>query len=186
MLLRSAEITNSVTTAELQFFGGMIWVFHLISGKRTFISVAEVLSASGKKFVQLCHSIFGLNENPAKPCGSPNCGVFSELVAGFPTMVFRILARWRAAKYCKGGIPKILNSCKRNIFSLALTNPKIPAAALVSGVCFTLSGFTRAKVRLPSFTKTILPIAPLRLPFFFRFAITINFGVRLVFLSSQY
>ena len=146
--------------------GGVIWLFQLISGRETFISSVEVLSIAGKKLVQLCHSSLGLNEKPAKPCGLPNSGLLFVSFNGFSTMVFWILARCFAAKYCIGGMSRIFhNSIWRN-FSRVLTNP-IPAAALVLGVCFTLPDFARTKGRSLLFTKTILPMAPLRLPFFF-------------------
>ncbi|MDQ0477223.1 OsmC family protein [Chryseobacterium sp. MDT2-18] len=70
-------------------------------------------------------------------------------------------------------------------FSWRLPVRKFLQPLWFGGHFFTRSGPARTNMRSPSFTKTILPVAPLRLPFFFKFAITISVGIRLSSTARQ-
>jgi len=136
-----------------------------------FISFPGCMLNSGKKLVQVCHSVFGLKLKPVSACGLPNVGLVVAVPPLSGVSVFLIRARWRAAKYCMAGMPISCNNRSRKIFSRLLTSPNAFEEFLVRADCFTRAGLARMNTRSPSFTKTILPIAPLRLPFFFIFAI---------------
>src|SRR5690606_6459564 len=74
VLFRSTVSASRVSLPEVLFLGGMICSFHLISGRITFISETDCMTNSGKKLVQLCHSVFGLKLKPASACGLLNVG----------------------------------------------------------------------------------------------------------------